>query len=191
MYNLVLFGPPGSGKGTQSEIIKNKYLFTHISTGDIFRTEMSDNTELGILAKEYVKKGELVPDELVVKLVMKFIAQHTTSKGFIFDGFPRTIKQAEILRKFLFESGNAIKVMINLNVPADELIKRMINRGKLTNRPDDLDEKIIRNRLKVYKQNTEPVIDFYKQHHKHYVVDGLGDISEIASRIATIIEQFI
>lgn len=191
MYNIVLFGPPGSGKGTQSEIIKNKYQFTHISTGEIFRTEMADNTELGLLAKDYVKKGELVPDELVVKLVMKFLSQHTTSKGFIFDGFPRTIKQAEILRKHLFETGHTIKVMIYLNVPHDELVKRMIKRGELTNRPDDLDEEIIENRLKVYKEITEPVIDFYERHHKHYVVDGTGSINEIANRIASIIEQFL
>lgn len=191
MFNLVLFGPPGSGKGTQSDLICQRYQLRHISTGDIFRKEMANETHLGLKAKSYVEKGALVPDELVVDLVMKFLDKHQVEKGFIFDGFPRTIRQAEILRSSLFERGQTIKVMIDLKVPEPELLERMRKRGIESGRADDQDEDVLRNRLKVYRESTEPVIKFYTNHHKHYEIDGVGEIQEVFNRIAGVIEQFI
>lgn len=191
MFNLVLFGPPGSGKGTQSDRIVERYKLRHISTGDILRKEMADETSMGKKAKSYVENGDLVPDELVVDLVMKFLDEHNNEKGFIFDGFPRTIRQAEILRTELFERGETIKLMIDLVVPEAELLDRMRKRGAKSGRSDDLNEDVLRNRLKVYRESTEPVISFYTQHHKHYEIDGVGSIDEVFNRISSVIEQFI
>jgi|SRR6056297_121024 len=191
MFNLVLFGPPGSGKGTQSDRISERYNLRHISTGDIFRKEMDEETPLGLRAKKYVEKGDLVPDELVVDLVMKFLDQHNDEKGFIFDGFPRTIRQAEILRSELFERGETIKLMIDLKVPEAELLERMRKRGLESGRADDQNEDVLQNRLQTYRESTEPVITFYTRHHKHYDIDGVGTVDEVFNRISCVIEQFI
>ncbi len=191
MFNIVLFGPPGSGKGTQSNRIVERYQFLHISTGDIFRHEMNAKTTLGLKAKSYMEQGELVPDELVVDLVLKFLDKHNNEKGFIFDGFPRTIRQAEILRTELFERGQTIKLMIDLKVPEAELLERMRQRGIKSGRADDQKEDVLQNRLNIYRESTEPVIDFYTNHHKHYEIDGVGTIDEVFNRISSVIEQFI
>lgn len=190
MFNLVLFGPPGSGKGTQSDLISEHYKLKHISTGDIFRNEMKSGTALGKKAKSYVEKGELVPDELVVDLVMKFLDAHPDENGFIFDGFPRTIRQAEILRSALFERGQTIKLMLDLKVPESELLERMRKRGQASGREDDQNEDVLKNRLNIYRESTEPVITFYTKHHKHYIIDGVGKVNEIFNRISSVIEQF-
>lgn len=191
MFNLILFGPPGSGKGTQSNKIVERYKLRHISTGDIFRKEISDKTTLGLKAEEFVKNGQLVPDELVVDIVMSFLDQNQHEKGFIFDGFPRTIRQAEILRHELFERGQTIKLMLDLKVPEAELLERMRKRGLTSGRTDDKDENVLKTRLDVYRESTEPVIDFYKKHHKHFEIDGVGEIDEIFSRISSVVELFI
>lgn len=191
MFNLVLFGPPGSGKGTQSNKIAERYKLRHISTGDIFRKEISDKTTLGAQAEKFVKNGQLVPDELVVDIVMNFLDRNQDERGFIFDGFPRTIRQAEKLRHELFERRLTIKLMIDLKVPEDELMVRMKKRGLTSGRTDDKDENVLKTRLHIYRESTEPVIDFYKKHHKHYEIDGVGEIDEIFSRISSVVELFI
>jgi adenylate kinase len=152
---------------------------------------MSKKTELGVKAASFVENGKLAPDNLVVEIVMRFLDEHPNEKGFIFDGFPRTISQAEILRTELFERGQTIKLMLNLQVPKAELIERMRKRGKKSGRRDDQNEDILQNRLDVYENSTKPVIEFYSKHHKHYEIDGVGDINEISCRISSVIEQFI
>jgi adenylate kinase len=190
MLNLILFGPPGSGKGTQAEKLVTKYNLLHISTGDMFRYEMSNDTELGKQAKEYLAKGELVPDSVTIGMLKNKVLANPEVKGFIFDGFPRTIPQAESLNSFLEELGQPIDALIELTVDEDEIVTRLLNRGKTSGRADDTDESIIRNRIKVYRKETTPVAEFYATFDKSYKVKGMGSIDEIfaslTSRINTL-----
>lgn len=182
MLNVVIFGAPGSGKGTQSELIIKEYALDHISTGDVLRSEMKNETELGKIAKDYIEKGQLVPDELIVNMLAKVLDSKANSKGVIFDGFPRTIPQAEALKKMLNERGTDVSIMLNLQVDEDELIKRLLERGKVSGRSDDNLE-TIKSRLEVYHKQTAPLADFYVKESKHVAIKGMGTIEEIFGRI--------
>ena len=191
MINLILFGKPGSGKGTQAEFVKIKYDLIHISTGDLFRNNISNNTELGLLAKSYMDKGDLVPDEVTIKMLESEVNNHPNAKGFIFDGFPRTTVQAEILDQFLTTLNLSISMTIALEVDENLLIDRLIKRGKDSGRSDDQDRSKIQNRFDEYNIKTSPLINYYKNQNKFFDVDGVGDINEISSRIFNTIDNNI
>lgn len=189
MLNIVLFGPPGAGKGTQSARIIDKYSLTHISTGDLFRLHLSQSTELGRQAKGYMDAGNLVPDELVIRMVEERIEELPDSRGFIFDGFPRTVAQAEALDRMLEHRGIPISGMIALEVDDEELRSRIRFRAQSSGRVDDQDEEKISNRIRVYKEETLPVIDHYEKKGKFHSVRGVGSIDEIFLNLYTIIDQ--
>lgn len=182
MLNIVLFGPPGSGKGTQAEKIINKYELKHLSTGDLLRAEIANKTELGLKAKSIMDKGELVPDEVVIGMIEKRIGIEKKPKGFIFDGFPRTVAQAKALDVVLAKNKTSITMMISLDVKRQELIDRLLKRGKEQGRSDD-NLQTIENRIKVYEDQTTPVMNYYDQQGKAKYVDGMGSIGEIFARI--------
>ncbi len=191
MIHLILFGPPGSGKGTQAEKLVDHYGLTHISTGDLFRYEMSNDTPLGQKAKEYMAAGELVPDEVTIGMLRNKVNSVPATKGFIFDGFPRTVAQAEALDKFLAEKGEEITGLVALDVHEEEIVKRILLRGKTSGRPDDNDESIIRNRIDVYKSETTPVSDHYHRIGKSHTVQGIGSLDEIFQRLTGVIDSLI
>ncbi len=184
MLNLVLFGPPGAGKGTQSEKIIEKYQLIHLSTGDILRGELNAATSLGAEAKKFMDKGELVPDEVVIEMIGNKLKENTDAKGFVFDGFPRTNAQAEALDQLLTKHQTSITAMLALDVEYDELVSRLLNRGKNSGRADDQDISIIENRVKVYNQETKPVMDFYLVQKKYYAVEGMGTVEQIFDRLS-------
>lgn len=183
MLNIVIFGAPGSGKGTQSERIVEKYGINHISTGDVLRAEMKNGTELGKTAKSYIDQGQLIPDELMIDILASVFDSFQDSKGVIFDGFPRTIAQAEALKKMLAERGQEVKVMLDLDVPEDELMTRLIKRGKESGRADD-NEETIKKRLVVYHSQTAPLIDWYKTEGQYQHINGLGSMDSIFTEIS-------
>ena len=183
MINLVLFGPPGAGKGTQAEKIVNRRNLVHLSTGDIFRRNIKEHTELGDLAKSYMDKGELVPDEVTIKMLESEVDRHVNSNGFIFDGFPRTSAQAKALDAFLETKNTSISVMLALSVEDDELKKRLKKRAEVSGRTDDADPDIIANRIAVYKSETAPVADYYKAQNKYEEIKGIGSIEEISEKL--------
>lgn len=187
MLNLVLFGPPGAGKGTQSENIIKKFEIIHLSTGDIFRYNIKESTELGKLAKSYIDKGQLVPDEVTINMLQAEVNKYDNPKGFIFDGFPRTTAQAEALDTFLATKGTTISGMIALEVPEDELKERLRKRALDSGRTDDADPEIIANRIKVYNNETAPVKEFYKRQNKLYLINGKGSINDITQEIVNTI----
>ena len=191
MVNLILFGKPGSGKGTQAEFVKRKYDLVHISTGDLFRNNISNNTDLGLLAKSYMEKGDLVPDEVTIKMLEAEVNKHPNANGFIFDGFPRTTIQAEILDQFLSTLKLSISMTIALEVDENLLIDRLINRGKDSGRADDQDRSKIQNRFEEYNKKTYPLINYYKNQNKFFEVNGVGDINEISARIFNTIDNKI
>ena len=191
MINLILFGKPGSGKGTQAEFVKGKYDLIHISTGDLFRNNISNNTDLGLLAKSYMEKGDLVPDEVTIKMLEAEVNKHSNANGFIFDGFPRTTIQAEILDQFLSTLKLSISMTIALEVDENLLIDRLINRGKDSGRADDQDRSKIQNRFEEYNNKTYPLINYYKNQNKFFEVNGVGDINEISARIFNTIDNKI
>lgn len=189
MLNIVLFGPPGAGKGTQAEKLVEKYNLVHLSTGDIFRANIKGETKLGVLAKSYMDGGNLVPDEVTIKMLEAEVNKNPEATGFIFDGFPRTTIQAEALTSFLKEKGTDISVMLALAVDEQELINRLLLRGKDSGRADDQDESIIANRIKVYNEQTAVVADFYAAQNRFQKIDGVGSIDEIFSRLCTAIDS--
>ncbi len=188
MLNLILFGPPGSGKGTQAEKLIEKYNLFHISTGDMFRYELKNNTELGQLARSYMDKGELVPDSVTISMLKKRVEDNPDVNGFIFDGFPRTTPQAEALDNFLAESGQQITGLVELSVADDEIVKRLLLRGQSSGRADDNDENIIRNRIAVYRRETTPVADYYAEFGKSHKVAGIGSIDAIFDSLCEVID---
>ncbi len=190
MKNFVLFGKPGSGKGTQAEHLSEKYKLYHISTGDLFRKNISQNTNLGLLAQSYMDKGELVPDEVTIKMLENEIKENKQSKGFLFDGFPRTIAQAESLDKFLKSIDMQINATIALDVDEEELISRIIDRGKTSNRSDDQDIEKIQNRFNEYNMKTSTLSKYYKDQKKFFEVDGSGTVDEITKRLFDLIDSF-
>ena len=188
MLNIVIFGAPGSGKGTQSERIVERYGINHISTGDVLRAEIKNGTELGKTAKGYIDQGQLIPDELMIDILASVFDSFKDSKGVIFDGFPRTIAQAEALKKMLAERGQDVSVMVDLEVPEDELMVRLIKRGKDSGRADD-NEETIKKRLHVYHSQTAPLIDWYKNEKKYQHINGLGTMEGIFAEICEAIDK--
>jgi adenylate kinase len=189
MLNIVLFGPPGAGKGTQSDRLIDKYKLVHLSTGDIFRSNIKGETDLGLMAKKYMNKGELVPDSVTIKMLREVVLKNPEAKGFIFDGFPRTNNQAIALDSFLSELNSSISVMLSLDVEEDELKKRLLKRAEVSGRADDADESIVMNRISVYKAETAPVKGFYSNQNKLISVDGQGSIDDITNRLYTEIDS--
>ena len=188
MLNIVIFGAPGSGKGTQSERIVEKYGINHISTGDVLRAEIKNGTELGKTAKGYIDQGQLIPDELMIDILASVFDSFKDSKGVIFDGFPRTIAQAEALKKMLAERGQDVSVMVDLDVPEEELMVRLIKRGKDSGRADD-NEETIKKRLHVYHSQTAPLIDWYKNEKKCQHINGLGTMEGIFAEICEAVDK--
>lgn len=191
MYNLILFGPPGSGKGTQSEKLVEKYGLIHLSTGDLLRRERALKTPLGIEAQQFVDKGQLVPDEVVIGMISSALDNNPEARGFLFDGFPRTVAQAEALDRLLELKKSEISQVLFLEVNEDELIQRLVNRGKTSGRTDDADENIQRKRQEVYKNETLPVAAHYSRPKKVTQIDGMGTVEEIFSRLTNQIEKKI
>ncbi len=189
MLNIVLFGPPGSGKGTQSTTLIEKYNLVHLSTGDILRGEIAAQTPLGLEAKKKMDKGELVPNEVVIGMIGNKLSANPGANGFIFDGFPRTTAQAEALDKLLTEKGTSITVMLALEVEKEELVKRLLNRGKDSGRADDQDINVIENRIAVYNKETAVVADYYKKQGKFTPIHGMGAVSEIFDRLSAAIDK--
>jgi len=189
MKNIVLFGPPGAGKGTQAEFLKTKYDLIHISTGDVFRYNIKNETELGLLAKSFMDKGNLVPDEVTIDMLKAEVDRNPDANGFIFDGFPRTESQAESLDLFLAEKQSGIDGMIALEVPENLLVERLLNRGKTSGRSDDQDESKIRNRFNEYESKTAVLKHYYQNQDKYFGVDGVGSIEDIAAKLAKVIDK--
>lgn len=189
MKNIILFGKPGAGKGTQAAFLKNQFDLVHISTGDVFRYNIKNQTELGNLAKSYMDRGDLVPDEVTIQMLESEVEKNPDAAGFIFDGFPRTTAQAEALDAFLSSKDMSINATIALDVDEDLLVARLLKRGLESGRTDDQDAQKIRNRFGEYNAKTAPLIDYYKNQNKFYELDGVGEISEITARLANIVAQ--
>jgi adenylate kinase len=189
MLNIVLFGPPGAGKGTQSQLLIDKYSLIHLSTGDILRGEIAQGTELGMKAKSIMDKGDLVPDEVVIGMIRSILEKNPTAQGFIFDGFPRTSTQAESLDTMLSDLQTSITSMLSLEVDDDELTKRLLERGKSSGRADDANESIIRNRIQEYNNKTAPLKDFYSKQDKLQSIEGIGSIEAINAKLCDAIDQ--
>ena len=187
MKNIILFGKPGAGKGTQAALLRDAFQLVHISTGDLFRYNIGNNTSLGALAKSYMDKGDLVPDEVTIKMLEAEVDANPDAGGFIFDGFPRTAKQAEALDEFLHGKEMSIQATIALEVDEEVLIKRLLNRGKDSGRADDQDEEKIRNRFAEYNKKTAPLIDYYKAQNKFYSILGEGTVAEISEKLNSLL----
>jgi len=190
MFNFILFGPPGSGKGTQSVKIAEKYNLVHISTGDIFRKNIREKSPLGIKVQSIIEKGELVPDSLLIEILEDALQQHAKAKGFVFDGFPRTIQQAKDLDAMLARRKESVSLVLALEVGDDEILKRLLKRAEIEGRKDDTKE-VIANRIEVYNTQTQPLINFYKDKKKFQSIDGLGGIDQIFTGICKLIDQHI
>lgn len=188
MLNIVLFGAPGCGKGTQAQRIRERFNLNHISTGEVIRGEIARQTPLGQQMKSYIESGQLAPDELVINIIVDYLASHADSEGNIFDGFPRTTAQAEAFDRILGERGEKVDKMIYMDVPEEELVRRILLRGKDSGRADDASEEVIRNRIKVYNEQTAIVADHYSKQGKYSRIDGVGTMDEVTERIATAIE---
>jgi adenylate kinase len=189
MINIVIFGPPGAGKGTQSEKILEKFGLVHISTGDLFRANIKGETSLGLKAKSFMDKGELVPDSVTIDMLRDKVEENPKAQGFIFDGFPRTTPQADALDTLLKSLNTSISACLSLQVPEEELIARLLNRGKTSGRSDDADETVIKNRLAVYMRETSPLKEFYRSQNKLEEIHGVGTIDEIFGRLSDAVEK--
>lgn len=189
MLNVVLFGAPGCGKGTQSELLEKMFGLSHISTGEIIRSHIKAQTPLGQQMAEYISRGELAPDSVVIGMVEEYLSQNKGIKGTIFDGFPRTTAQAEAFDKLLESMGDSVDIMIYMDVPEEELVQRILLRGKVSGRADDASEDVIRNRIEIYNQQTAVVADYYRAQGKYVAVPSLGTIDEVFDRIAAEIEK--
>jgi adenylate kinase len=190
MLNIILFGPPGAGKGTQSEKLISQYSLIHLSTGDLLRTEIGENTELGLEAKAFMDEGQLVPDAIVIGMIEHKINNNRSASGFIFDGFPRTVAQAEALDRLLAKAGCPISLMIALEVPQQELVKRLLNRGLTSGRSDD-NEEIINRRITEYENKTSPVARHYQALGKFSPVDGTAEVNRVFAQITEVIEKSV
>ena len=188
MLNIILFGAPGCGKGTQAALIKEKYNINHISTGEVIRDEISRGTELGKSMQNYIEAGQLAPDSIVIGMIRNQMKEHKDAAGNIFDGFPRTTAQAEAFDEILKEDGESVSVMIYMDVPEEELVSRILLRGKDSGRADDASEDVIRNRIAVYREQTAVVADHYSKQNKYVAVDGVGTLDEVFGRICEAID---
>jgi adenylate kinase len=191
MVNFLIFGPPGSGKGTQSVRLAEKFNLLHLSTGDMLRAEITAGTELGKKMSSIMSKGELVPDEVVIEMIANKIDSSKGNAGFLFDGFPRTVAQTVSLEKMLNDRGMKIDSMLVLDVDHDELVKRLIARAELSGRPDDKDPAVIENRISVYKDKTEPIIDYCRKKGIYEPVNGMGTIDDIFGRLSKLMEKYV
>jgi adenylate kinase len=189
MFNLILFGPPGSGKGTQSEKLVAKYGLVHLSTGNLLREEIANKTPLGMEAKNFMDKGQLVPDEVVIGMIDNSLDHHKDAIGFLFDGFPRTVAQAQALDRLLELKKTEIGAVLALEVSEEELVKRLLNRGKTSGRSDDNNEEVIRKRFAVYINETSPVADHYRKEKKFHSIKGEGSVDEIFSSLSAVIDK--
>ena len=189
MLNIILFGAPGCGKGTQAARIKEKYNINHISTGEVIRGEISRGTELGKSMQEYIEAGKLAPDSIVIGMIRNYMTEHKDAVGNIFDGFPRTTAQAEEFDRILAEDGLGVNVMVYMDVPEEELVKRILLRGKDSGRADDASEDVIRNRISVYREQTEIVAEHYTRQQKYAEVNGLGTMDEVFERLCAVIDN--
>ena len=189
MINIVLFGAPGCGKGTQAQRLKERYGIDHVSTGEVIRGEIRRGTELGRSMESYIAQGKLAPDEIVIGMIANYVAGHLDAKGCIFDGFPRTTVQAGEFDKILAKHGLKVDIMVDIHVPEEELVHRILLRGKDSGRADDASEEVIRGRLKVYHEQTAIVSDYYAAQGKYASVNGIGTIDEVFERIATVIDN--
>ncbi|HLW62278.1 MAG TPA: adenylate kinase [Flavobacterium sp.] len=189
MKSIILFGKPGAGKGTQAEFLEQKYNLYHVSTGDIFRYNLKNETELGKIAKSYIDQGELVPDEITINMLKEEVKKNMDKSGFLFDGFPRTIAQAEALDAFLKELNLEVTATVALEADDEILVQRILERGKTSGRSDDQDEEKIRNRYNEYNEKTAPLIAYYQSQNKYYAVNGIGEIPEITVRLSQVIDQ--
>lgn len=188
MLNIILFGAPGCGKGTQAARIKEKYNINHISTGEVIRGEIARGTELGKSMQSYIESGRLAPDSIVIGMIRNYLKEHRDAAGNIFDGFPRTTAQAEEFDRILAEDGQSVNVMVYMDVPEEELVKRILLRGKDSGRADDASEDVIRNRISVYRDQTAVVADHYDKHGKYAAIDGVGSMDEVFDRICEVID---
>lgn len=188
MLNIILFGAPGCGKGTQAARIKEKYNINHISTGEVIRGEIARQTELGMSMQSYIASGELAPDSIVIGMIKNYLSEHKDAVGNIFDGFPRTTAQAVAFDQLLEEIGESVNVMVYMDVPEEELVKRILLRGKDSGRADDASEDVIRNRISIYREQTEIVADHYSKQGKYVAVDGVGSMDEVFDRICAVID---
>ncbi len=191
MLNVVLFGAPGCGKGTQAAKLVEKYNLNHVSTGDVIRGEIKAGTELGKSMESYISRGELAPDSLVIGMIDEYVESHRECSGNIFDGFPRTTAQAEAFDEILSKQGLKVDVMIYMEVPAEELVQRILLRGKSSGRADDADENVIRNRIKIYNEQTAVVAKYYSAQKKYEAVNGVGTMDEVFERICKVIDRYI
>ncbi|MEE3448758.1 MAG: adenylate kinase [Bacteroidales bacterium] len=189
MLNIAIFGAPGVGKGTQSALIEKKYNLVHISTGDILREETSKGTELGVKAKSYMDKGQLIPDELIINMLEKKVDENINAEGILYDGFPRTVKQAEALDEMFSKKGLKLDTFLCLTADHDTLVERLLNRAKDSGRADDADVNVIENRIKVYNEQTLPVADYYKAQGKAVEINGIGEINDIFNLISSAIDE--
>ena len=189
MINIILFGPPGSGKGTQAALLIEKYGLEHISTGDLFRHNLKNNTLLGLEARKYIDAGNLVPDEVTINMLRERVHESEEAAGFIFDGFPRTIAQADALMALMTKENTAIHALIKLEVSREAIIERLLERGKTSGRVDDQNEETIANRIDVYLEETSPVFNYYENLERSYSVDGLGSIEEISHRLVAVLDH--
>ena len=188
MLNIILFGAPGCGKGTQAARIKEKYNINHISTGEVIRGEIARGTELGKSMQSYIESGRLAPDSIVIGMIRNYLKEHSAAVGNIFDGFPRTTAQAEEFDRILAEDGESVNVMVYMDVPEEELVKRILLRGKDSGRADDASEDVIRNRISVYREQTAVVADHYDKQGKYAAIDGVGSMDEVFDRICGVID---
>jgi len=191
MTNLILFGPPGSGKGTQAKHLMEKYNLLHISTGDLFRYEIGNDTPLGLKAKEYMNLGKLVPDEITIGMLENKINANREVAGYLLDGFPRTLPQCEALDAFLNSKEQTVTGLVALHVDDEELVARLLKRGETSGRPDDSNEEVIRKRIAVYEEETSPVFGYYKAQEKSHTVDGVGSIEDIFERLSKTIDSLL
>ncbi|NLA49863.1 MAG: adenylate kinase [Bacteroidales bacterium] len=191
MLNFLIFGPPGSGKGTQSVQLAEKFNLAHLSTGDMLRAEIAAETELGRKMSSIMAKGELVPDEVVIEMIAGKIDRAENVAGFLFDGFPRTVEQTVALEKMLNDRGMKIDSMLVLDVGHDELVKRLVGRAELSGRPDDKDPAVIENRIAVYREKTEPIINYCRERGMYQPVNGMGSIEEIFDRLSVLVSKYV
>ena len=189
MVNIVLFGAPGCGKGTQAQRLKEHYGIHHVSTGEVIRGEIARGTELGKRMESYIREGKLAPDEIVIDMIANYVAEHKEAKGCIFDGFPRTTRQAEEFDRILAGHGLKVDLMVDNHEPEEELVKRILLRGKDSGRADDASEEVIRGRIEVYRRQTQVVADFYAKQDKYADVDGVGSMDEVFDRIRAVIDR--